>query len=468
MNSPLEFRSRRVRLGRGGVGETARHRPGPRGLGRFGDSDRPPRDRAGTCCSDLAGSSLRRTHRRRGGNRVARRHRRVAALPRHLPELEPRLRRRRVARTLANGSLYTFHCFGPWSLLHFVGAPARASGASGRRGVVAAVGRPATRIWTSPRLYAPAETESVANARALLAAFYLGWFAQVGPLPEGLRVRPGAACPPRDGGRRRRSGGLSVSSISCGSRCSGSLLNIPLLEQTGTRVRSRIPGHSRRTPPARRPVRSSALAATAGARAARRRSATASANTSTSIAARTGRNSTRWPITCDRSTRRSDPANSTAGTTARTRFISCSISTRRRDTCTTARSSAIPSPDDRITKQIAREVAESRQRYVVSDLMRTTQTMRKAYAPGADGDPCKLPDWFPVSQRDKFPWNQPIVFRSGRYVVHKIENPLGVDRHPGLGRTRRSPRRGGPKRAFLIFRDLRPLSTRRCVPIISS
>ena len=32
-----------------------------------------------------------------------------------------------------------------------------------------------------------------------------------------------------------------------------------------------------------------------------------------------------------------------------------------------------------------------------------------------------LPSWFPESQRRMFPWNQPIVFRSGRYFVHRID-----------------------------------------------
>jgi hypothetical protein len=75
---------------------------------------------------------------------------------------------------------------------------------------------------------------------------------------------------------------------------------------------------------------------------------------------------------------------------------------------------------------IAEEVAGSRQKYVVSDLLRMTWSYQEAYAPGANGDPHQLPRWFPASQRAVFPWNQPIVFRSGRYVVHKVEKPLGL------------------------------------------
>ncbi len=75
---------------------------------------------------------------------------------------------------------------------------------------------------------------------------------------------------------------------------------------------------------------------------------------------------------------------------------------------------------------IAADVAASRQRYVVSDLLRMTWNRNNAYAPGANGDPHQLPLWFPISQRSAYPWNQPIVFRSGRYLVHKVEKPLGV------------------------------------------
>jgi hypothetical protein len=73
---------------------------------------------------------------------------------------------------------------------------------------------------------------------------------------------------------------------------------------------------------------------------------------------------------------------------------------------------------------IRAEVAASPQRYVVSDLRRMTYRLADAYAPGAHGE-YSLPGWLPRSQRGVFPWNQPVVFRSGRYVVHRIENPVG-------------------------------------------
>jgi hypothetical protein len=73
---------------------------------------------------------------------------------------------------------------------------------------------------------------------------------------------------------------------------------------------------------------------------------------------------------------------------------------------------------------IRSEVAASPQRYVVSDLRRMTYRLADVSAPGANGEH-SLPSWFPRSQRGVFPWNQPVVFRAGRYVVHRVENPVG-------------------------------------------
>ncbi len=83
-------------------------------------------------------------------------------------------------------------------------------------------------------------------------------------------------------------------------------------------------------------------------------------------------------------------------------------------------------------EQIADAVRTSRQKYVVSDLLRTNWDRTAPYQPRSwrDGDP--LPVWLPENERQKFPWNQPVVFRSGRYVVHKIDTtkPLGTIRVP--------------------------------------
>ncbi len=83
-------------------------------------------------------------------------------------------------------------------------------------------------------------------------------------------------------------------------------------------------------------------------------------------------------------------------------------------------------------QQIADAVARSRQRYVVSDLLRMSWNRNSPYDPSSwvPGDP--LPVWLPANERQKFPWNQPVVYRSGRYVVHKIDPniPLGTIRVP--------------------------------------
>lgn len=81
---------------------------------------------------------------------------------------------------------------------------------------------------------------------------------------------------------------------------------------------------------------------------------------------------------------------------------------------------------------VAAEVRASRQRYVVSDLLRTTRTPEALAAPDSwrAGDP--LPVWLSAAERARFPWNQPVVFRSGRYVVHRIDvaRALGEIRVP--------------------------------------
>jgi hypothetical protein len=85
---------------------------------------------------------------------------------------------------------------------------------------------------------------------------------------------------------------------------------------------------------------------------------------------------------------------------------------------------------------IAAEVAASRQRYVVSDLLRTTHDRTAVYKPESWCGDDPLPVWLPAAERAKFPWTQPVVFRSGRYLVHKIDpaRPLGVIRVPDWDR----------------------------------
>ena len=83
--------------------------------------------------------------------------------------------------------------------------------------------------------------------------------------------------------------------------------------------------------------------------------------------------------------------------------------------------------------QISAEVAASRQRYVVADLMRATRDGQKVYDPAAWKGGEFLPAWLPPEERAKFPWNQTPVFRAGRYVVFKVDQPLGEVRVPDWG-----------------------------------
>ena len=76
-------------------------------------------------------------------------------------------------------------------------------------------------------------------------------------------------------------------------------------------------------------------------------------------------------------------------------------------------------------EQIAEEVRAANARFVVSDLRVVTPDIHEANGPGDGGKWYRLPSWVPALQRDTFPWNQKIVFRSGRYIVHEIEKPLG-------------------------------------------
>ena len=46
---------------------------------------------------------------------------------------------------------------------------------------------------------------------------------------------------------------------------------------------------------------------------------------------------------------------------------------------------------------------------------------------GPGGDPLALPAWMPPARRRQFPFDRPIVFRVGRYAVHRVgTEPIGV------------------------------------------
>jgi hypothetical protein len=74
--------------------------------------------------------------------------------------------------------------------------------------------------------------------------------------------------------------------------------------------------------------------------------------------------------------------------------------------------------------QIRREAFESPARYVVSDLVPVSY-LDWSPPPGPPGPTTELPAGFPGWGKDVYPWNQPVVFRAGRYVVHEVRNPRG-------------------------------------------
>ena len=75
-------------------------------------------------------------------------------------------------------------------------------------------------------------------------------------------------------------------------------------------------------------------------------------------------------------------------------------------------------------EQIKRETFASPARYVVSDLVPVwylqPDLLDSLPPPGpADSLPAEFPSW----GRNVYPWNQPVVFRAGRYVVHEVKEP---------------------------------------------
>jgi len=76
-------------------------------------------------------------------------------------------------------------------------------------------------------------------------------------------------------------------------------------------------------------------------------------------------------------------------------------------------------------ERIGAEVRAAKPRFVVADLMRMQWPGGNPRALAKNGDPLALPAWFPMSRRDRFPWNQSPRFRSGRYVVYEMTEEIG-------------------------------------------
>jgi hypothetical protein len=70
-------------------------------------------------------------------------------------------------------------------------------------------------------------------------------------------------------------------------------------------------------------------------------------------------------------------------------------------------------------EQIRAELAASRSRYVVDDLAADTLTRAQAWEE-VPGNPLALPPNFPPDLLGTYPWYEPLAFRAGRYVVHRV------------------------------------------------
>jgi hypothetical protein len=64
---------------------------------------------------------------------------------------------------------------------------------------------------------------------------------------------------------------------------------------------------------------------------------------------------------------------------------------------------------------IRQELSRSRQRYVVSDLLAAGLSRRQILIPCRE-----LPADFPPALAELYPWCEPVEFRAGRYVVHRV------------------------------------------------
>lgn len=73
---------------------------------------------------------------------------------------------------------------------------------------------------------------------------------------------------------------------------------------------------------------------------------------------------------------------------------------------------------------IRRSLESSPQKYVVTDLVISGFRLEEALAVGPDG-PSAAPPAYPRDLKNVYPWSHPVVFRAGRYLVHRVSGSLG-------------------------------------------
>jgi hypothetical protein len=105
---------------------------------------------------------------------------------------------------------------------------------------------------------------------------------------------------------------------------------------------------------------------------------------------------------------------------------------------------------------IRADLALSPQRYAVSDLRGAGLIGHELFEEWPDRR-LALPPSFPQSQQQLFPWNEPVVFRSGPYLVHRVSEPMGP-----ISLTRSASRLGDTELAAAgRLRPDRPLQIQR-------
>jgi hypothetical protein len=304
----------------------------------------------------------------------------------------------------------TFEYFPPWSLLHLAAIPVAALG------LWEALGR--SRPPVGPDLYAPADAPPAAAARAVLAALYLGWMLQALLLQKGLDY---VHVPET----------LLAMAVLTGQRWAVGFPFLVWFAVTGVALNvvgtgPDVAAFNRRVPALR--LERHPLADPAVVSAWPRCWAEGS---SPELRDRLGQYNdvhcgTRW-----RELERVAEYLKTVDTPLRDRELTCwhdgthplYLLLDREPSTRYMHFGTVFGMRSKV-EHLRAEVRASRQRYVVSDLRRMTYRLADAYAPGAGGEH-SLPAWLPKSQRGVFPWDQPVVFRAGRYVVHKVERPVG-------------------------------------------
>ena len=75
-------------------------------------------------------------------------------------------------------------------------------------------------------------------------------------------------------------------------------------------------------------------------------------------------------------------------------------------------------------KELFEAIDKSQQKYIVTDLIDSGFGEENTLAKSKDPKQITPPS-YPVSLKGAYPWSHPVVFRAGRYLVHKVERPLG-------------------------------------------